>query len=102
MSSAIPGSLEEFSGAVFRLFSLICGPNAPRNGLPGGERGFLCPVTSISGKQAGCEAARLWRPRRVRAYLRNSCVAERVNTSPDDESASLPYFGLPEIRTIGL
>ena len=59
-----------------RLFPPVYGPRAPRNASPGADRGFRRPVIAISGGQAGCEAARLWRPGKVGACRRNMCIAE--------------------------
>ena len=69
----VPGGV---SGAVFRLFPLIYGPDAPRNGSPGGERGFWCPVTVISGWQAGFKALERYlalRGRERRAHAAGIC-----------------------------
>ena len=84
MSSAIPGSLEEFSGAVLRLFPLICGPDAPRNGSPGGERGFQCPVINISGGQAGFKALERYSPSEaVKGKRKPQEYVSRGTTGPD-------------------
>ncbi len=103
MSSAIPGSPEEFSGVVFRLFSLVSGPNAPRNGFSRRKRGFQRPVIEISGGQAGREALERYSPLEAGKGGRiPQKFASRGTTGPDDASASPPYFRRPKIRIIVL
>ena len=57
----------------------------------------------ISGGQAGCELPERYSPLEAgKGGRMPQDFASRGTVGPDDESASLPDFGLPDIRTIGL
>ena len=94
MSSAISGSPEGFRAPFRVFFRSFSAQMRPEIGSPGGERGFQCPVITVSGGQAGFKAPGRHLPlEAVKGGRMPQEYVSRGTTGPDGGAAPPPRPG---------